>query len=214
MIPRFPSLTIDPLSFIIGFVAATIFWWLLGRVRPLLKEFRQNRLAAREESIERTSASVDEHHRQNTLKLAQGMHLASSLFSLQEIILPPRLLAPPPIIEPGAPLAIEDIVSQTLPYMPAWPEIGAIYNAATLSIQQALTGGLNLAIVGQPGSGKTVALAYLASLAANRDPSLGDLREHVPVLVHFADLKLPVNDEKDVLNPLIEIICITTCFCR
>ncbi len=206
MITRFPSLTIDPLSFIIGFVAATIFWWLLGRIRPLLKEFRQNRLAVREESIEHTSASVDEHHRQNTLKLAQGMHLAASLFSLQEILFTPRLLAPPPVIEPGAPLAIEDLVSQTLPYMPAWPEIGAIYNAATLSIQQALTGGLNLAIVGQPGSGKTVALAYLASLAANRDPSLGDLLEHVPVLVHFADLKLPVNDEKDVLNPLIDII--------
>ncbi|OGO37282.1 MAG: hypothetical protein A2Z03_01490 [Chloroflexi bacterium RBG_16_56_8] len=57
-------------------------------------------------------------------------------------------------------------------------------------------------IIGQPGVGKTVALAHLASLTANRDERLGDLSQRVPFLVHIADLKLPATDPKDVLKPI------------
>jgi len=56
-------------------------------------------------------------------------------------------------------------------------------------------------ITGQPGSGKTVALAYLASLAANRDPALGKLSEAVPFFYHIADLRLPGGEIKGYSEP-------------
>jgi len=199
-------LALDPLSFAVGFVVATLFWWLLGHARPLWVELRQNlKSKAEAGQIQRTSG-IEMKHRQNTLRRAQGMHLAAPLFALDEILQEPRLLAPPPHIEPDAPPFIEDIVAQTLPYMPAWPELAALYNAPTLSLPQALSGGMHLVIVGQPGSGKTVALAHLASLAARRSETLGALKEAIPFLIHVADLDLPLPEKKrDVLAPIITV---------
>jgi len=169
-----------------------------------MAEINQNRAKQREEAQTQHVSGVEENHRRLTFRRAQGMHLAAPLFALEEIVLEPRVLAPLPCIEPGGPIAHEDIVTQTLPYLPGWPELAAIYNAPTLTIPQALSGGSNVVLIGQPGVGKTVALAYLASLAANRNEELGNLKDYIPFLVHVADLKLPVNDPKKALEPILE----------
>ncbi|MBI3738595.1 MAG: hypothetical protein HY258_06070, partial [Chloroflexi bacterium] len=204
---RFPfSISLDPFSFFFGFVTASIFWWLMARARPIWKELRENIKKQSDEAQTRRTSNVEENHRRTTLRRAQGMHLAAPLFALDEILQEPRLLAPPPRVEPGGPIATEDAVTLTMPYLPAWPELAAIYNAPTLSLEQAISGGINLVIVGQPGTGKTVALAHLASLAANRSESLGALKDAIPFLLHVADLKLPVNDAKDVLNQIADLV--------
>jgi HEAT repeat protein len=197
--------SLDTLSFVIGFITASIFWWLVSRARPLIAEIRQNQQLRKDEALVQRVNSVEENHRRATLRRAQGMHLAASLFSLDEIVQVPRVLAPLPRVEPGGPVAHEDIVTQTLPYLPAWPQLAAIYNAPTLTIPQALSGGSNLVLIGQPGVGKTVALAHVASLAANRNEELGDLKDRVPFLIHVADLKLPIADAKKVLDPIIAL---------
>ncbi len=199
------SISLDAYSFFFGFVIATIFWWVVARARPLWKEIGENLARRREELQARRVTGVEENHRRVTLRRAQGMHLAAPLFALDEILETPRLLAPPPHVEPGGAIATEDAVTLTLPYLPAWPEVAAIYNAPTLTLGHALSGGMNLVILGQPGIGKTVALAHLASLAANRDESLGSLKDAVPFLLHVADLKLPYAEGKDVLDRLVEM---------
>jgi len=191
-------------SFIVGFITATIFWWLAGRMRPLWREMRENWRASREEAKARRSSGVEENHRRTTYRRSQGMHLAAPLFALDDILETPRLLAPPIRIVPGTPPSTEDIVARTIPYTPAWPELAAVYRAPSLSLGQALSGGVNLVITGQPGAGKTVALAHLASLAANRDPSLGNLSEAIPFLYHIADLRLPEGETKNTLNPILD----------
>jgi HEAT repeat protein len=193
-------------TFILGFLTATVFWWLMGRMRPLLGEIRENWRVSREEAKARRSSGVEENHRRTTLRRAQGMHLAASLFALEEIIEVPRLLAPPHRVVPGTPPITEDIVERTLPYMPSWPELAAVYQAPTLSLEQALSGGVNLVITGQPGAGKTVALAYLASSSANRDPAFGNLSEAIPFFYHLADLRLPDGEIKDILNPILDAV--------
>jgi len=197
--------SIDLLSFLVGFVTASVFWWLMGRARPLWRELMDNLRTQREEAQARRSSSVEENHRRITLRRAQGMHLAAPLFALDEILQEPLLMAPPPIVEPGSVPAAEDVVTQTLPYLPNWPEMAAFFRAPTLTLPLALSGGRNLVLTGLPGTGKSVALAYLASLAANRDSKLGALQEHIPFLVHVADLKLPL-EGKEVLNPIIDVV--------
>ena len=195
---------IDPLSFGIGFGIGILFWMLAGRMRPALKEWREAQSVRNEEAQARRSTGIEDNHRRITLRRAQGMHLAAPLFALDEILLPPVLIAPPPRVEPGGLLLTEDIVTQTLPYLPGWPELATIYGAPSLTISKALSGGGNIVLVGMDGIGKTVALAHLATLASNRDPQLGHLSEIVPFLIHAADLSLPVNDPKDILNPIID----------
>ena len=197
-------IAIDPFSFFTGVLIGTAFWWLATRARPLWDELRTNLKEQREVAQTRKTSSVEENHRRLTLRRAQGMHLAAQLFALDEIIQEPLLLAPPQRVEPGDQPKFEDVISQTLPYLPSWPEIAAAYHAATLTLSQALSGNTNIVIIGQPGVGKTVSLAYLASLAANRSEKLEGLQDAVPFLVHVADLKLPIVDPKDALVPLID----------
>jgi len=197
---------IDPISFFIGFVAASIFWLIVSRARPTLDELRRGWKEQQEVAQTRKSSSVEENHRRITLRRAQGMHLASQLFALDEILQEPLLILPPQRVEPGVIPKFEDVISQTLPYLPTWPEVASAYHAPCLTLPQALAGNSNIVIIGQPGIGKTVALAHLASLAANRSEQLGALQDSVPFLVHVADLKLPIVEPKDALNPIIDVV--------
>jgi len=199
---------IDRISFWLGVAFATAFWWVLAALHPLLQHVIQSLKAkwkVKKEEVH-TASAIEERYRQMILQQALGLHLAAPLFSLEEILIPPRLLLPPTHPEPGKPTLAEDIVSLTLPYMPDWPELAAIYNAPTLSFPQALAGGLDLVIMGEPGCGKTVALAYLASLTARRNPASGLPPETVPILVHVADLDLPQKNPKSLLNPIIDTV--------
>jgi HEAT repeat protein len=195
----------QPFSFILGFVVATVFWWLVSKARPLWNDVRKNLAEQRETAQLRRTSSLEENHRRVTLRRAQGMHLAAPLFALDEILQEPRVLAPLPTVEPGRPAAKDDVVTQTIPYLPAWPDLAAIYNAPTFTIPHALSRGSNVVIIGQPGIGKTVALAHIASIAANRNEQLGDLQDFIPFLLHVADIKLSITDEKNVLNPMVDI---------
>ena len=196
---------IELIYFAAGFLAGIFFSWLLSRVRPLFAQIRENAKERREAAQVRRTSGLEDNHRRITLRRAQGMHLAASLFSLDEILQEPRLLAPPARVEPGVLEIQEDIISQTLPYMPTWPEVAAIYRAPTLGVAEAITGGSNIVIVGTAGTGKTIALAHLASLAANLQVRLdpNSNLEAVPYLYHIADLELPFDSTKDPANPII-----------
>src|SRR5215207_10238920 len=118
---------LDPFSFGIGFVVGILFTWLLSHIRPLLLQWREGAKEQREAAQVRRTSGLEDNHRRITLRRAQGMHLAASMFSLDEILQEPRLIAPPARVEPGVIGIQEDIISQTLPYMPAFPELASIY---------------------------------------------------------------------------------------
>jgi HEAT repeat protein len=195
----------DFISFIIGFASGILFTWLFSRVRPLFAQIREGAKERREAAQVRRTSGLEDNHRRITLRRAQGMHLASSLFSLDEILQEPRLMAPPARVEPGVTGIQEDIISQTLPYMPAWPELAAIYRAPTIAVAEAIAGGSNIVIVGAAGMGKTVALAHLASLAANLRVRLDPNSElaAAPYLYHVADLQFPFDTSKDPITMII-----------
>jgi NACHT domain len=199
---RFPNL--DNFSFWLGIVLASALWWVISLLRPAFRQISENARLKRAARLEKARAfdAVEERYRQNVLIQAQGLHLAAPLFSLDEILETPQLLAPPARVEPGLPLITEDIVETTVPYLPAWPELAAIYKAPTISFSEAFSGNSDIVLVGQTGMGKTVALASLASRLARRDPEPGLASETLPFLIHVADLDLPVNKD----NPLNSVI--------
>ena len=143
---------LDPLSFGVGFIVGILFTWLLSRIRPLMQQWREVVREQRVAAQTRRTSGLEDNHRRLTLRRAQGMHLAASLFSLDEIMEEPRLLAPPARVEPGVIPLQEDIISQTLPYMPAFPELAAIYRAPTIGVAEAIAGGSNIVIVGAAGN--------------------------------------------------------------
>lgn len=190
-------------ALIVGFILGVVATILFGRARPLIKQIRENAKERRAEAHVRRTSGVEINHRRLTLRRAQGMHLAAQLFPLNEILQEPKLIAPPLQVEPGTVSIQEDIISQTLPYMPDWPELAAIYRAPTLDLVEAVSGEANVVITGAAGTGKTVALAHLASLAANNQVQLMPGWDAVPFLYHIADLQLPFDPSKDPLTLII-----------
>lgn len=193
------------LAFLIGFAMGIATTILLGRARPLLKQIRENAKERRAEAQVRRTSGVEDNHRRLTLRRAQGMHLAAQLFPLDEILQEPRLIAPPPPAEPGSATIQEDIISQALPYLPDWPELAATYRAPTLGLAEAISGDENVVIVGAAGVGKTVALAHLASLAANLRVPLRTGRLAIPYHYHIADLGLPHDSTRDPLAVVVNV---------
>lgn len=198
--------TFNPLWFWIGFITASILWGVGLTLRPLLAGAWKNWQQQQAEARARAEGGIEDTHRRTVYRQTQEMHLASSLFALEELFEAPRLLAPPSAADPGAPLLHEDIAAQALPYLRDWPEIPAFYNAASLSLTEALSGDANLLLLGQPGSGKSAALAILAAQIANRAPETAALNDRVPFLLHAADLPTvsEFKNAEDLLRPLIE----------
>ena len=121
-------------------------------------------------------------------RFAQKQHLTSSLFSLDEIAIVPKVLTP--LIQKPTTVEFEptDSVSLTVPYIPDWPELAAVYKASTMTLTEALQGGANIILAGHPGSGKTVALAWMASSIIRNDPGLGILEGLLPLYIHATDI--------------------------
>lgn len=197
------NLDLDRTSFWLGFLAGFLTLWLLGRLRPIFSYLTRKTRTSLQEARLRATAGAEIRLRNETQRRAQSLHLAARLFSLDEIVIPPKLLAPPPPVVPGEPAPDVDVTHLVMPYLPDWSELPGRYRAPTLSLVDALQGGVNLVIIGRLGSGKTVALAQLASQMARREKLPGEIGKMIPLLVHATDLVLPPENPEMILDVLL-----------
>jgi len=203
MVDIFQNLVFNQISFIIGFIAGVLGFWLVTKIRPAFPGFIHDIRTRSKSGGSRIISGNAQRLRQDMLRYAQGLHLASPLFSLDEIIVEPRILAPPLPAEPGQDKPSEDILTVILPYLPDWPELAARYSGKTFPLVTALSGGANLVLTGSPGSGKTTALAHLVCQLVRKEGPAGGLADFLPVYTHVADL-FP---ERDFDQPIVESIC-------
>jgi HEAT repeat protein len=162
---------------------------------------KQQLQAARESMTAGTEARL----RNDMLRLAQRQHLAAPFAALDEILVPPSLMTPPSAVDPDNLSSVDESSQQAIPYLPDWSELAATFFAPTLTLPEILRGKSNLILMGQPGSGKTVALAYLTSLIARSDEQLNYIGNPVPVFLHAGDLD-PFSAGKDPLSPFIDAL--------
>lgn len=169
------NLNISSGSFWLGFLSGILFLWIISRlviyIPKFIRSLRKNMSGIRENF----STSADVRLRNDVYRITQRQHLASMLFSLDEIVIVPRVLTPLIQASKSIEQAPTDSVSLSVPYMPDWPEMAAVYKASTMTLIEAMQGGANIILAGHPGSGKSVALAWLATSLARNDPGLGIL---------------------------------------
>lgn len=201
-----PTFRFDLLSFWIGFLAATIFWGIINFLRPRMPLIKARLSKAISNARARNLAGMEATTRREILKRAQKMHLAGNMFALDEILVEPRIIAPPAYLDKASPYENEGLVDRTIPYTPGWPELSAPYAVTTISLPEAMEKGVNIALIGEPGTGKTVALAHFASLVARRSPASGTFADYTPCLVNVLDIQLNAMDTQDPLDLLIKAI--------
>jgi hypothetical protein len=119
----------DALSFWLGVLAGALLWFLLSRLRPALKRivanWREQTQTSRLEKLLNDRVRLGN----DMMQYCQGLHLAAQLFSLDEIIIPPRVLTPAPLPMAYEPKPSEDITDWVIPYTLDWPELASYYGA-------------------------------------------------------------------------------------
>jgi HEAT repeat protein len=195
----------DRVSFWLGFLAASLFWWVFSKLKaefPVLKAYIQKK---KDEARERNLAGFGYYIRQETLRRVQKLHFTASISSLDEIIIPPTLMGVPPAADPNT-STIDSITNQVIPYLPEWPELSSEYCYPRVPISAALQDGVGLVIMGLPGAGKTTALSYLASQVAKQAPEIGILKDYLPIFVHIQDLNIEIEENGDAIQTLINYV--------
>lgn len=182
------NVNISSPSFWLGFLGGILFAWIISKliiyIPKTIKKSQKKYSAVRDNF----SISTEVRLRNDIYRFSQKQHLAASLFSLDEIVIEPKVLTPLIQTPKSLELAPTDSVSLTIPYIPDWPEFASIFKASTLTLIEGLQGGSNIILAGHPGSGKTVALAWLACCIAGNKKGLGKLSGLLPIYVHASDI--------------------------
>ena len=165
--------------------------WILARIREQLQSLRSGL----------TTRAID-RYQVELITRAETTHLARAILALDEILVTPRVLVPPAPSDPTNDEAPPQDTLGVVPNLPDFTYLSGVYVAHTLSLGEALSNGADLMLTGDPGSGRSTALAYLAIRLANRDEALGEIDGKVPILVHAADL--PLEGRRDPIEPIVE----------
>ncbi len=148
-----------------------------------------------------TAGAKDRYH-EELLAQVDTRHIARALFRLSDILITPRLLIPPPRIDPSQAESQSQDTLSVLPNLPDWNFLSAVYQSLTMGLEEALQQGTDLLITGELGSGKSTALAYLAGRLVDQRVQFGGKGYPLPVLIHAADLIFESNFERDPLRTL------------
>lgn len=187
MIETWHGFRLISLSFWIGFFTGFLFFVLLRYLFPKFKQAIPRVLMKYNQLKTRSTETIEKQYREELILFTQKKHLASAFFPLDEIIVEPKFFFSP-YRRSDEEEIFGNLADKIIPYMPDWPELAAYFQADTLTAKQILDSETNIAILGHPGTGKTVALAYFTSLIARRDERAGKLSRHLPVFIHVADL--------------------------
>ncbi|HSR47957.1 MAG TPA: HEAT repeat domain-containing protein [Anaerolineales bacterium] len=193
----------DVPEFIFGLALGFLVYFGVTRAIPLTKEL----LTWGRGQVSQVSVAVPtpgrDRYRREIATYAQGHHLARNLFFLEDIAVVPRVLAPPFPADPSNADPRPESTLAVIPNLPDWVMLSGIFATPSLTLPEALEHGPNLLITGEPGAGKSTALAYMALLAATRSKDAGAFADYAPFLVHAYDLKLDRWGGSDPQEPLV-----------
>lgn len=202
----FSQIQFDHWSYWLGFITASILWWLLQRVKRLYPQIRSRVELRKSVNQLRVLEGVEGEYRMQVLQSAQKAHLASTLAPLDALLIEPKLLVPTIKTDPDENPPIESLMDELIPCPPDFPEIASRFGVSTTTLAGALQSGANLVIIGQPGAGKTVALAGIASKLARKEESCGNVSDLLPVLIHTAEVVLDDISQPDPIVPIIQTL--------
>ncbi|GAP14740.1 predicted NTPase [Longilinea arvoryzae] len=200
----------DFVSFLAGFVAATILWLLVWRLRANWSQIR-DALRKQSSSLRKKNLlDVETYLKQGSYRRAQKQHLAAALFPLEEILIPPLVIAPPAAPDSNGNLNDESMLEQVLPYLPDWPELGSEYGYLTRPLSEIAAQHADLALIGRPGVGKTTTLADLAISIVQKKIEDSRLLESFPIFLHVLDLSPILLGNEDAALALVNAVTAKT----
>ena len=179
---------LEKISFFLGFLSATIVWFVFSKIKSWIPEIRTAfQRYYRKIRIQKTSGVLIAI-KNDVYSRAQANHIGNQLFFLDEILIEPMFLVQPNIIQDDVKTSFDSEITNSVPYIPDFSFISRNFNVPRISIMQAIQRSANLVVCGMSGSGKTVALAHLASCLARNDAKCGVKSGKIPLYINAHDL--------------------------
>lgn len=154
----------DSISFILGFGAGVGASVISYRTWRYIQELQ----ARGPQAVQRTFATreADKGYLVSLVEHAQHAHLIGEKVRLIDMLVEPRFLRPPDLVEmPSEEEANEDVF-RSVPRVHDYPFLHAPYNIPTVSIDDLSRGNNAVTLVGTMGSGRTTALLAIALWSA------------------------------------------------
>jgi HEAT repeat protein len=200
-------MTIDIISLIAGVVVAAALGIGIYSQRKRITNLRssaQQRVSVTRDKLTRGTEAT---YREAVINLSNELHAAGHLIPLEDIAVSPRFYSMP---QPFDPLEEENPDVERphylMPLAPDWPQAVAPYCMPTIELEQLLRGDQSVALLGQPGSGRTVTLALIAQRIARQTQAqqAGNLADELrlPLYFHLGDINLDAARSEEGANPL------------
>jgi len=154
----------DPINFGAGVATGVLSTLAVQRINRYVRSMNENR----ERALVRTFASreADEGYLQALVDYARRAHMMGHKVRLDRILVQPRFIPPPEVMQiPEEDVPLDDIYG-FLPRVHDYPHLHAPYNIPTLSVADLSRGAKRIVIVGNQGSGRTTALLTIALWSA------------------------------------------------
>lgn len=174
----------DPINYGLGVASGVLTTLAVQRVARYVRE----RDSQRERAVVRTYASreADRGYLTALIEQARKSHLFGHKIRLDDILVEPRFIPPPDLMQPPEDdVPIEDVFD-SLPMVHDYPYLYAPYNMQTLSIDDLSRGAKSIVMIGTQGSGRTTALLTIALWSAGylefaepRDDILTELEDNL-----------------------------------
>jgi len=203
---RFLNFNFDLISLLIGAIGASMIWLLVGGITRAGRLMKSTYKESKTTVNTKKQQNIQDAYFQMVFNKAQRHHLAYELFALEEILVEPRVLVPPPNIDPTNPVFPESLISNIVPLPLEFPEILSQYPIPTFSLPEAIQNGGNYVLIGQAGWGKSTALASLALRYFNVKEEQKSIKEVLPIFLDVRELDLSALNEEKPFNT------IETCF--
>ncbi len=195
-----------------GAVGATILAVVIYTQRERIMALRSTVANSASATRQRLTRGAEATYRDAVVQMANAMHLAGHLVPLEQIAVVPGFYA---LNDPFDPLDEEnpeyDRPHNLIPRAPDWPQALASFYLPGIPLNQLLRGTPHIALLGMPGSGRTVALATIALLVARQtqDEQPGSLlkEKRLPIYFHLDDVNLDpefYGVGADPLFPMVE----------
>lgn len=159
----------DPVSFLLGFGSASGLSYGLWRYRERIRRLQDAAGGQAESAREFVKRSADARYTLDIAAYLQKLHLAGDYASLGDVLIEPRLLAARASHEaPNLQDDLPDDLTYVIPRVYDFPELFANYYLESMHLTDAVAGTPHVAILGNPGTGKTTALVTLGLMALNQ----------------------------------------------
>lgn len=196
----------DPLSLLVGAAAGALLTALFFTQLPRLRALRSSVSDQASATRDRLTRSAEAAYRDAVGELANSLHIAGPAAPLEDLAVLPRFIPAPAPFDPTEPDdPTTDLPHHLVPFVPEWPQAAGPYRLPAVPLTHVLRGSPGIALLGLPGSGRTVALALMALHTARETEVSADSllpEKRLPVIIHLADLPLDPAEYEEAADPL------------